>query len=256
VFSERDADTKISAIGQAIMQATRPRILIAPLQIALGVQLHHLTSSKYIVELLNSLGFCVSYTEVQTFESSAAVSESGDLNNNTITTNENFIQYVADNVDHNLCTLDGSGTFHGMGMIACVTPGNFGTKPVKRQSVSSDELLVSGKIDIADYRPDENQCTSLELEELVDWKAIDCTAKLTLLAQITWPLRSPDPEWSGFMQLIRQGDYPGKSSVMFLPMIDMAPGDMSCIYTTLQYIEQHANRYNQSAIVTFDQPLY
>ena len=27
-----------------------------------------------------------------------------------------FIQYIADNVDHNVITLDGSGTFHGMGI--------------------------------------------------------------------------------------------------------------------------------------------
>ena len=31
------------------------------------------------------------------------------------------IQYVADNVDHNICTLDGHGTFHGMGIIAAIT---------------------------------------------------------------------------------------------------------------------------------------
>jgi len=31
-----------------------------------------------------------------------------------------FVQYVADNADHNLCTLDGRGTFHGMGIIAAV----------------------------------------------------------------------------------------------------------------------------------------
>ena len=27
------------------------------------------------------------------------------------------LQYVADNVDHNIATLDGHGTFHGMGII-------------------------------------------------------------------------------------------------------------------------------------------
>lgn len=33
-----------------------------------------------------------------------------------------FIQWIADNVDHNLITLDGQGTFHGMGIIAVSTP--------------------------------------------------------------------------------------------------------------------------------------
>ena len=34
--------------------------------------------------------------------------------------------FAADNVDHNIVTLDGKGTFHGMGMIVAITPG----KPV------------------------------------------------------------------------------------------------------------------------------
>ena len=33
-----------------------------------------------------------------------------------------FVQWSADNVDHNCRTLDGKGTFHGMGIIASVTP--------------------------------------------------------------------------------------------------------------------------------------
>ena len=36
----KDEQTKIASIGQAIMQAARPRVLLAPLQIGLGVQLH------------------------------------------------------------------------------------------------------------------------------------------------------------------------------------------------------------------------
>ena len=34
-----------------------------------------------------------------------------------------FVHDVADNVDHNLRTLDGNEKFHGMGLIATVTPG-------------------------------------------------------------------------------------------------------------------------------------
>ena len=34
---------------------------------------------------------------------------------------DSFVQWSSDNVDHNLVTLDGKGTFHGMGTIASVT---------------------------------------------------------------------------------------------------------------------------------------
>ena len=32
-----------------------------------------------------------------------------------------FTQWVANNVDHNVATLNGEGTFHGMGIIAVLT---------------------------------------------------------------------------------------------------------------------------------------
>jgi len=41
VFNEKDAHLKISSIGQAILQEARPRMHLAPLQIGLGIQLHH-----------------------------------------------------------------------------------------------------------------------------------------------------------------------------------------------------------------------
>lgn len=38
-------------------------------------------------------------------------------------------------------------------------------------------------------------------------------------------------------------------------MIDMNPGDLTCIYSTLEFINDHADRYQVSPILTFDQPL-
>jgi len=35
-----------------------------------------------------------------------------------------FAQYVADNIDHNVCTIDGYNTFHGMGMITATVVNN------------------------------------------------------------------------------------------------------------------------------------
>jgi len=45
-----------------------------------------------------------------------------------------MLLFVADNVDHNIVSLDGTGTFHGMGMIAIVTPGHKVAHPVLRQN--------------------------------------------------------------------------------------------------------------------------
>ena len=45
------------------------------------------------------------------------------MNKTNLTLNENsFVQNIADNADHDTCTLDGHGTFHGMAIIAAITP--------------------------------------------------------------------------------------------------------------------------------------
>ena len=62
--------------------------------------------------------------------------------------NGEFVQYAADNVDHNSRTLDGHDTFHGMGMIAVVTPGTKFSRNVTRRKVSSEEISATGKVEI------------------------------------------------------------------------------------------------------------
>ena len=68
IIMGKDVDLKRASIGQAIMQAARPRVLLAPLQIGLDVQLHHHFASRLLIDSLHRLGFCYSYQEVQTFE--------------------------------------------------------------------------------------------------------------------------------------------------------------------------------------------
>ena len=72
LISGNDTSVKLASLGQAIVQACRPKGLLAPLQIGLGVQLHHHFGSRYLVDLLNSMGFSSSYYEVQRFELNAA----------------------------------------------------------------------------------------------------------------------------------------------------------------------------------------
>ncbi len=44
--------------------------------------------------------------------------------------------------------------------------------------------------------------------------------------------------------------------MLFLPMIDLNPSDMTCVISTLWYIEKDAARYGLITIVTFDQPFW
>ena len=85
-------------IGQATMKAARPRVLNAPLQMELAVLLHHNFASRFLVDSLYRFGFCSLYNEVQAHNTSVAVHQGTDIPNY----NGEFVQYKADNVDHDL----------------------------------------------------------------------------------------------------------------------------------------------------------
>ena len=65
------------------------------------------------------------------------------------------------------------------------------------------------------------------------------------------------PGWNGYMSKVTAGDFPGKSVVNMLPIIDVNPGDMSCIFSTLTFIINQAKELNiTTPVLTFDQPLW
>ena len=88
--------------------------------------------------------------------------------------------------------------------------------------------------------------------------AEDRTANLDVLWQTSLLFSTSRSAWAGMMQCVglHCNSHPGRSSVLFLPMIDMSSSGLSCINSTLNYIANHAHRHNIIPIVTFDQPLW
>lgn len=252
LFTSKGEEVKLASIGQSIMQATRPRGILAPLQVGLGVQLHHHFASKFLIDSLNKHGFCCSYSEVIKFERNATVAQRTDIPGFS----GHFVQYIiADNVDHNIRTIDGMNTFHGMGMIATTTPATANNRCVPRITVSAEDISAVGTINILPFMPTTNGMQSLSYSEIHDFQEEDSSI-LDELWKISLSVRSPRPGWSGMMQMVYKGNHPGESSILFLPMIDMDPGNMSCVYSTLHFISQHASRYQVTPVITFDQPLW
>ena len=136
----QNGDRKIARFDQAIMQSCHPISLLASLQIGLGIHMHHMYQSKMLVDVLSNLGFSCSYQEVQCFERSASVAHQTDILNMSA---EQFLQYSADNVDHNIRSLGGKGTFHGMGMIALVTPKSRVSRVIPRLKAVSDTEVIN-----------------------------------------------------------------------------------------------------------------
>ena len=167
------------------------------------------------------------------------------------------MQFVADNVDHDICTLDSRNTFHGMGMIAAVTPTIHQTKkPVPRCKVLSDELVNCAKVPVHCHKLNNNVLAKINFEKLAVCHAQDTVANLDILWLSSWYLKQPRPGWNGTMQSVVIGDTSGKASVVFLPMIDLSPNDDSCLFSTLSFICTQASRHGITPVVTFDQPLW
>ena len=76
----------------------------------------------------------------------------------------------------------------------------------------------------------------LTYNELAAMEVLDPTAHVDLLWEVSFIMRQTRPAWSGVMQSVHCGEHPGKSSVLFLPMIDMNASDISCIFSTLHFV--------------------
>ena len=253
IFAGKDNDLKLASVGQAIMQAARPRVLLAPLQFGLAVEMHDQFGSRFLIDTLNKHGFSSSYSEVQKFERSAALVHGAETLSPVET---EFVQFVADNVDHNVRSIDGFNTFHGMGIIASFTPGKVKAKPVPRIQVLSEDIIRVGRINIKYLDSQHTNKPPVTFKELQPKKVVDSTANVDILWEVSLILHPSRPAWSGLMQSVHKGTYPGKSATVFLPMIDMDPGNPTCVYSTLCYISDLARKNNITPILTFDQPLW
>ena len=195
MFAGKNSCVKVASIGQAMMQATRPGVLLAPLQLGLGVQLHHHFASRFLIDSLHHHGFCCSYQEVHQFERNAAQSHGTDIPNLTT----EFVQYAADNVDHNIRTLDGHRTFHGMGMIAAVTPGTRSNRPIPRVRVTSLDVAIVGRVQIRYHREERRGMAAVTYQKFVNFKAQNNSDNLDVLWKTSILFGSPRPAWSGMM---------------------------------------------------------
>ncbi len=85
----------------------------------------------------------------------------------------------------------------------------------------------------------------------------DRTKNLDLLWLASWSFNHERPGWQGCMDAaLSRNSHPGKSEVVFLPMIDMSASDENCIYSTLHFIATQAQNHGYTPILTFDQPLW
>ena len=136
---------------------------------------------------------------------------------------------MTDKIDHNTQTHDGLNTFHGMGMIIAVTPGiKCTSRIILCVEVTAGDVAVA-KVCIHFYKNVER--FNINYGKLPEISKDDNSRNTDILWKLSCLLYPAAPTWNGTMQLVHHGEYPGQSSITFLPMIDMDPTNASCIYS-------------------------
>lgn len=263
------SEVKQNSIGHAIIQASRPRSVITPIMFGVGIEMDHVFGSKWLINELSHLGFSISYDEVVKYKQSVIQSE----------TLENilfeyipgtFTQWVADNVDHNLVSLDGQGSFHGMGIIAISSPKD--AVPLHTRArviprlprITVNEVVKDKGLTIMQYMGHAKRALSSIIYNPILHLQVPYTLPPDVNSDLIWhagwlacEAGAPRPSWSGFMQHVFCYEGYAKSEVLFLPIIDLNRSNETCIYSTLLYIENQALQLGIPVpCVTFDQPLW
>jgi len=95
-------DLKQVALSHCLIHAGRPRSIIAPILLGLGVSLDLKFGSEELLNTLAHLGLCVSYDEVNRYKQSFMQSGVDDLPQSFPAS---FTQFSGDNVDHQSVSL-------------------------------------------------------------------------------------------------------------------------------------------------------
>ena len=103
------SELKENSFGHSIIQSARPRSVITPTLFGIGVEMDQVFGSRWLVNELSRLCFSISYDEVNRYKQSVIQSESLDSLLAEYFPGT-FTQWVADNVDHNVASLDGNGS--------------------------------------------------------------------------------------------------------------------------------------------------
>lgn len=122
MFAGVNTKHKVTSVGQATIHAVMSRVVIVPLQIDLVVQVYHLYQFKLLINSLNKMTYCSTYSEFQGFERYTANSVTPDLLVKDFDNLDISLLFAGDNAYYNILTIDSKGTFPGMGMIAALTP--------------------------------------------------------------------------------------------------------------------------------------
>ena len=259
-----------ASIGQSITFAVKPKSCIPPILFGCAVEMDHMFGSKWQMTELNNLAYSVCYKEVARYKQ--CVIRNDDVSKYVKENMQGcFGQWSADNVDIRVCDLLGKNSLHAMGIVLSTTnPSGAQHKTsslIRRDKLTKVEEVVHDKgIKILPYSSEIGGLSKVILKKMSTLLQYHHLSKISedLPLDLLWHsihfiprLAESHPGWTGYMTDVSKGYYPGKSNVTMLPIIDLDPNDMSCIYSTLMFVIGQAKDLNiHTPVVTFDQPLW
>lgn len=119
-----------------------------------------------------------------------------------------------------------------------------------------DCSLNDAKINIRYCKCLTGSCEKILYKKLADICVSAQRWQIDVLWKSAWSFRPKRPAWCGLLQTVTNGPHPGKPSFHLLPMIDMNPNDLTCVYSTLRFIAKECKRNGATPIITSDQPLW
>ncbi|CAH1118147.1 unnamed protein product [Phaedon cochleariae] len=249
------------ALSHAVISAVRPRSFLSSLLIGLSTFIYKRFGSRLLVDALSAIGFVATYAETTLLEMSSIVRPEQPR-----VTTDGFLQFIFDNADFNINTIDGLNTFHSMGGIMVVTPHSAieSERNIDRQvRMSSSDVLTSVGVPqlTTFHRTDNGGLNTIIMKDLNlnDPVALEVTLSGCEILWLygKWTKRADVPGWGGYMEEATNHGQSPTSKILCLPFLNYPPTLYDTIYTSLLTASKKCVELGQqSCFVTFDQPLY
>lgn len=184
-----------------------------------------------------------------------------DINSVMCPLETEFLQYVGDNTDHDIATVDGKNTHHGLGAIA-IANGKFSNTRIHRTALPRDkkqnwtDITSNTGIEVKQYDPPgipvlKKTVMEPVIHEMFHYYFLD------ILWNCAYIFNTQTPNWSGYMSSVVKEGTQRKSIVTMLPIINLHATDVNALYSLLTFVTEQSSKHNlPMPAITFDQPLY
>ena len=266
---------KVLSIAQDIIYTASSGKKLTPKHLGIGLSVHQMTRSKEVIQLLHAAGHSISYDKVLRVDTSLGNSALASYEEDGVFIPRAFkevplngyVKYGNDNVDKNIDTLDGKGSFHGSQTVAfCRSVPNHKPPGIHVEMKQARKLTIPPDfqqmkhVDIGNVKPKVAFAENVNLEWYTFDEELKKTAESKDLAWVLSRLHNPNnqkvPSWTGFNHTVSNKNY-SKTIVGTLPLIDAPAHDYDTIWTVMMNCMTMTEKLGQKyTVVTFDQQLY